>query len=225
MPNWFPSSLRDALSESHKFNGGVAWRLTDDGVRIDGAAPEHTGGRPATVARVLAEYGESILRWADHYSTPVELIVATICTETRGRAEALRTEPGYISDDETPHRVSCGLTQTLISTARDCLDEDGAQIDRDWLFEPDNAIRAGVAYIDRQRRKTHLDPPKVACAYNSGGVYVNNGAANRWKMRQYPIGKGDHADRFVAWFNDCFRLFAATGAAPAPSFYAALNDD
>ncbi|MFT6583573.1 MAG: hypothetical protein ACJAU6_004027 [Alphaproteobacteria bacterium] len=225
MSNWFSASRRAALTEPHNFNGGVAWRLAEDGVRIDAAAPEHTGGRPATVARVLGDYGGSILHWAAHYSTPVELIVATICTETRGRAESLRTEPGYISDDETPHRVSCGLTQTLISTARECLDEDGALVDRDWLFEPDNAIRAGAAYINQQRRKTLLDPPKVACAYNSGGVYANEGAANRWKMRQYPIGKGDHADRFVAWFNDCFRLFADNGAAPTPSFYAALNDD
>ncbi|MBL4720598.1 MAG: transglycosylase SLT domain-containing protein [Alphaproteobacteria bacterium] len=225
MEPWFPASLQDALMVNHNFNHGVAWRLASDGVRIDGAAPEDTGGRPATVARVLSTYGESILNWAGHYAVPVELVVATICTETRGRANALRTEPGYISDDETPHRVSCGLTQTLISTARECLDEDGALVDRDWLFEPDNAIRVGAAYIDRQRARTHLDPPKVACAYNSGGVYANNGAKNRWKMRQFPLGKGDHADRFIAWFNDCFRLFAAKGGAPDMSFYRALNSD
>jgi hypothetical protein len=153
MTDWFTVSLRDALTKSHNFNGGVTWRLAKDGVRIGDAAPENTGGRPATVARVLEDYGDSIVRWAAHYLTPVELIVATICTETRGRAEALRTEPGYISDNETPHRVSCGLTQTLISTARECLVEDGAIVDRDWLFEPDNAIRAGAAYINQQRRK------------------------------------------------------------------------
>lgn len=52
------------------------------------------------------------------HKVPVELIVATICAETSGRTDAIRIEPGYVSDLTTPHRVSCGLMQTLISTAR-----------------------------------------------------------------------------------------------------------
>jgi hypothetical protein len=31
-------------------------------------------------------------------------------------------------------------------------------------------------------------------------------------MKQYPIGSGAHVDRFVEWFNDCFRLFDADPA-------------
>ena len=65
----------------------------------------------------------------------------------------------------------------------------------------------------------------MACAYNAGGVYQQNGAENRWRMRQYPIGTGAHADRFVAWFNDCFRMYEADGGAPALSFFALLQPD
>jgi hypothetical protein len=51
----------------------------------------------------------------------VELIVSTIATESRGNPTAERTEPGFISYEERLHRVSLGLTQTLISTARQAL--------------------------------------------------------------------------------------------------------
>jgi hypothetical protein len=42
-------------------------------------------------------------------------------------------------------------------------------------------------------------------------------------MRQYPIGTSHHADRFVQWFNDCFRMYEADGDAPALSFFALLH--
>lgn len=209
------------LTENHNFNGGVQWRLAADGIRIKNAPPEDTGGQPQTVARIMSDFGPSILKWADHFEVPVELIVATICTETGGKPDAVRTEPGYVSDAATPHRVSPGIMQTLISTAREALGDDA--IDRAWLLEADNAIQAGTAYIARQKSRTGFDPPKVACAYNAGGVYKNDGEDNRWKMRQYPIGSSKHADRFVAWFNDCFRYFQQENQAPSPSFFEELN--
>jgi soluble lytic murein transglycosylase-like protein len=107
--------------------------------------------------------------------------------------------------------------QTLISTARETLRQPG--IDRTWLLDPDNSIRAGTAYIDRQRTSTALDPPKVACAYNAGSLRPNDAPGNRWKMRQFPRDTSQHADRFVAWFNDCFRLFRELGAPAASSFF------
>ncbi|MBT8381705.1 MAG: lytic transglycosylase domain-containing protein, partial [Ignavibacteria bacterium] len=70
------------------------------------------------------------------------------------------------------------------------------------LKKPSNSIKAGTSYIAEQFPITNFDPPKVACAYNSGGVYQNRGKKNRWKMRQYPIGTAKHCDRFVNWFND-----------------------
>ncbi len=213
--------LLAGLTENHNVNSGVHWRLAPEGIRIEDASPEDTGGAPQTVAQIMGNFGPSIVKWASHFEVPAELIVATICTETRGDPDAVRTEPGYESDEATPHRVSPGLMQTLISTARETLGDD--TIDRAWLLRPDNAIQAGSAYIARQKAKTGFDPPKVACAYNAGGVYANDGPDNRWKMRQYPIGTGEHADRFVVWFNDCFRYFSQEGAAPSPTFFEQLN--
>lgn len=217
----FAADLR-ALCEPHGFHEeGCRWRLTPQGLSIDDAPPEGTQGEPETVRRVWRRYGRSIEAWCSRAGVPVELVIATICTESGGRADAERPEPGYSSDRETPHRVSLGLMQTLISTAREALAMPG--IDRAWLLDPDNSIRAGTVYIARQARITGFDPPKVACAYNAGGVYLQTGAGNRWKMRQFPIGTGQHCDRFVQWFNDCFRMFETDGGAPAMSFHAALR--
>ncbi len=213
--------LLPPLTVNHGIFGSVEWRLAEDGIRIEDSAPEITRGRPLTARRVWDAFGDSISRWCGEFDVPVELILATICTETRGNPEALRIEPGYVSDETTPHRISPGIMQTLISTAREALDDPG--IDRDWLLIADNSIQAGTAYISQQRRKTELDPPKVACAYNAGSVIRNDGAGNRWKMRQFPIGTSHHADRFVAWFNDAFRVFETLEAPPGNAFWRALR--
>lgn len=212
-----------ALCVPHRrFEGGIAWHLTPAGVSIEGSAAEGTRGEPATVRRVRDRFGASIARWSADLGVPAELVLATICTESGADPASERQEPGFVSYEETPHRVSIGLMQTLISTARETLGLD--HIDHAWLLEPDNSIRAGTAYIARQRRHTSFDPPVVACAYNAGGVYRNDGAENRWRMRQFPIGTGHHADRFVAWFNDCLRMYEADGAVPELSFYALLRE-
>jgi hypothetical protein len=110
--------------------------------------------------------------------------------------------------------------QTLLSTAQEVVPD--SRVTRQWLLDADNAIRAGTAYIARQKPVTAFDPPKVACAYNTGSLRWNNAAGNRWKMRQFPRDTGEHADRFVAWFNDCYRLFDHLNVAPLPSFRAML---
>jgi len=207
-----------------RFEGSVSWQLTDRGVSIDGAEPVGTRGRPQTVRRVRDRFGGSVELWSREFGVPVELIIATICTESGGNPADERREPGFVSYEETPHRVSIGLMQTLISTARSALG-DLPEIDGPWLLVPDNSIRAGTVYIAQQSQRTRYDPPVVACAYNAGGIYPQNGAENRWRMRQYPIGSGAHADRFVAWFNDCFRMYEADGGAPELSFFALLRAD
>lgn len=200
--------------------GGVAWRLTPNGIEVAGRI-EYSSGPLVTVPNVWSAFQEPIVRWAEHYGVPIELVIATICTESAGKPNAVREEPDYISDAATPHQVSCGLMQTLISTAREALGM--AQIDRAWLLQPEHSIRAGTAYIHRQRQATGFDPPKVACAYNAGSLIRNLGPDNRWRMLQYPVGTGRHADRFVAFFNDCFRHFGSSTAPPAMSFYRSLR--
>jgi hypothetical protein len=215
LPGWLAP-----LTVLHNFNGGVKWRLQGDGLSVEGLAPEHTGGLPKTVERVWKDYGEHIRRSASAHDVQVELIIATICTESLGDPESVREEPRYISDEMTPDQVSVGLMHTLISTAAEAL---GRSTNREELKNPEVSIEAGTVYIARQRNRTGMDPPKVSCAYNAGGIYPNNGTANRWKMKQYPIDSGAHADRFVKWFNDCFRYFAAIGQVPPYSFRALLN--
>ncbi len=218
-------SILPELKTRHKYlDSPASWRLTEKGILInDDNLPETFGGGPAsaTMQRVWQSFEPMIEEWAGGFGVPVELIVATICTESNGDPKAVREEPGYKSDNQTPHKVSPGLMQTLISTARLALGDD--DINRNWLLEPGNSIRAGTAYIAQNFKVTHFDPPKVACAYNAGSLRYNASPRNRWKMVQYPINSSEHADRFVKWFNECFALFEKEQIKTTPSFFMALR--
>jgi peptidoglycan hydrolase-like protein with peptidoglycan-binding domain len=214
--------IKNDLIQPHQFRDSVLWQLSAEGIIIDKKQPpEATGGEPNTVRSVWQRFGEPIEQWSQKFGVPVELIIATICTETSGDPSALRKEPGYVSDEQTPNKISPGLMQTLISNAQQTLGDK--TINREWLLKAENSIRAGTAYIASQWTSTNFDPPKVACAYNAGGIYYNESAANRWKMRQFPINSSEHADRFVKWFNDCFVMFSKDGLSPQVSFYRLLK--
>ena len=233
------ASLADLTKPHAVFSGGVTWRLTPAGLDVAGKL-EGQAGEPVAARRAFDWFGDPLRRAAAETGVPLELLVATACTEVLGdtrrfatreaAAKARREEPGYESDEATPHRVSVGLMQTLISTARQVLplpedDPDMAKITAATLEDPAKAILAGACYIESQAARTKLDPPVVACAYNAGAVHEQTGPQNRWRMRQYPIGTGNHADRFVIFFNHAMRLIAAEPglAEGAPSFWAMLN--
>ena len=154
-----------ALTDFHGFEDSVRWRLTPNGVEIDGSGVERTKGSPRTVTQVWETYGDAINRTARARRVPCALIVACICTESGGKADAVRLEPGYSSDEKTPNKVSPGLMQTLISTAREELQ---MSVDRNWLLDAANSIEAGTADIAQQAKLPSLDPPLVAAAYNPG---------------------------------------------------------
>lgn len=202
-----------SLREWHGFEDSVRWRLVPQGVEIEGSGVERSGGRPTTVTRVWETFGDEIDGVAKARNVPVPLLIATICTESGGNPDAVRLEPGYTSDQATPHRVSVGLTQTLISTARQATGKQ--DIDREWLRRPRNAIDAGAVYIAKQARTTRLDPPLVAAAYNAGTLAHNTGARNRWKLRQFPIGTSAHCDRFVKFYNDAVAMLATHSRKPS----------
>jgi hypothetical protein len=185
--------------------------VTPRGVEIQDSGVERSAGQPITATRVWDRYAQAVNAAAKAYRVPAELIVATVCTESAGKADAVREEPGYTSDEATPNRVSIGLTQTLLSTAREAMQ---MSFDRNWLLDPANAIEAGTAYIGQQSRLTSLDPPLVAAAYNAGALKYQNGSQNRWKLRQYPIGTGAHLDRFVRFFNDAVVVLGASSTRP-----------
>lgn len=188
---------KSELIEPHNFiNSGVKWCLQKDGISIQGATPSGTQGKPTTVERIWDLYGQHCLQASKMYGVPVELIIATIATESGGDKNARRSEP-QINDE------SVGLMQTLVKTARGALGRP--TLSGDDLLDPATSIEAGTAYIAHQRYVTHFDPPKVAAAYNAGSLRVDNADANRWKMHCYPKGTGRHVDNFVSWFNDCMK--------------------
>jgi len=210
--------------------GTQQWKLDATGVRVrEGSGADRvprSGGDPATARNVWQRYAAPIQKCAAAYGVPLELIVATICTESGGKADCCREEPGYVSDSATPGRVSPGLMQTLISTARAATGDP--TLDRTRLFDPETAIRAGTLYLRQQAMRrtgpTNFDPPLVACAYNAGSLRP---AGNRWglvqTLRDQKLGTL-HADAFVEYFNDCFAVLAeAPPLATAPSYWRLLN--
>ncbi|MFV0359624.1 peptidoglycan-binding protein [Tropicimonas sp.] len=206
------------LSQSHsKFADGVKWALVASGISVEGGSPERTGGAPATVTRIWNDFGEPCRYWARRFGVPVELIVATIATESGGDPDAERDEP-QINDK------SVGLMQTLITTARAALDRPNLS-GRD-LRDPSLSIEAGTAYIAAQRKSTLFDPPLVAAAYNAGSLRREEAEANRWRLVCYPKNTGHHIDRFVSWFGDAMRVSAEQGWSDGgriPSFAAAFG--
>lgn len=198
------------LSEyHHKFPDSVQWRVTPDGVEVYGQGLiTYSDAALKRAKTFMNRYGDSFLYAAVQYHVPVEILVACALTEAdiKEPETCFRKEPGYISDEKTPHRISVGLCQMLISTARQtmrCKD-----IDRPWLYNPDNSILACASYMRdlNFNWQTGYDPIYSACAYNAGGLYEQKGRNNRWKLRQYPIGTGRHADRFAEYFGAVMQL-------------------
>jgi soluble lytic murein transglycosylase-like protein len=201
------------LTQNHRhFPNSVSWALTPAGISIDGARAEGTAGKPKTVTRIWDDFGALCAASAKKYGVPVELIVATIATESSGKPDARRPEP-QIGDE------SVGLMQTLVKTARFATGR--TDLRGDDLLDPAISIDAGTAYIASQRSSTHLDPPRVAAAYNAGSLKRDDADANRWKLHCFPRGTGQHIDRFVAWFNDAMQVSDADDwgkARDCPSF-------
>jgi hypothetical protein len=222
------SATLASLREMHgRYPDGIRWRLTPHGLDVDGVLAEPRKPEADLAARVLRDYADAIATASARFPVPAELAIATICTESSGRADAKRFEPGCDLEDpsRTPRRVSVGLMQTLLSTAREALGDDTLSLSA--LENPSTSIRAGMAYMWRQAGATRFDPPLVCCAYNAGSVRYQGSATNRWRMAQYPIGTSEHADRFVRYFNGAMRAIAESGAdsipAPGVSFVGLLK--
>ncbi len=201
-------------------SGPRRWKLTADGLVIDGAL--RRAGTPVA-ARAWAAHGAAMQRAARAQRVPVELLLACACTESGGRADAVREEPGYLDDQTTPNRISPGLMQTLISTAREALADP--KLDRARLLDPETSLAAGGAYIRRQaiqaRQPTGFDPPLVAIAYNAGSLRP---AENPWGLVQTRRADHWHADAFCGFFNDAFTVLGAVPPEPAtPSFLLLLR--
>jgi len=195
------------LTEFHtRFEGGKRWRLTPEGIEVEGQGVTRSKGEPVTVTTLWDDYGEDILHASWEVGCPVDMVVAMIPIEAvrfpGSRSfdpRSNRFEPGYISDEETPHRRSPGLMQTLLSTADDMAERIGLEkeITTELLFDPFYSILLGGAYITRQVERYGPDPVLICGAYNAGSVRKTD--KNPWKIRTYGPTR---MDRYVQWFND-----------------------
>lgn len=210
--------------------GPRRWRLTAAGIMLgdEGDEPPRSPGPPRTATLAWERFRAPMQAAAVRFGVPVELLLATACTESGGRADAVREEPGYVSDEATPMRVSPGLMQTLIGTAREALGDPA--IDRTRLLDPAVSLLAGAAVIRRQaiagRRPTAFDPPLVCIAYNAGSLRESAAALDcPWGLVQTRRdARHWHADSFIAFLNDGFAVLADDPPDPAtPSFSAVLS--
>jgi len=211
--------------------GARRWRLTPTGIVLaDGSeTPPRSPGPPRTASLAWDRFRAPMQAAASRFGVPVELLLATACTESGGRADAVREEPGYLSDEATPQRVSPGLMQTLIGTAREALGDPS--VDRARLLDPALSLLAGAALIRRQaisgRCPTAFDPPLVSIAYNAGSLRENTAAADcPWGLVQTRRdARHWHADSFIAFLNDGFAVLADNPpAAATPAFTTVLSE-
>jgi hypothetical protein len=206
------------LTKPHRhFPSAASWQLTPGGIGIDGAPAQGTLGEPTTVRRIWKSFGPLCAASAAQWGVPVELIIATIATESDGNPNARRFEP-------SKGEASAGLMQTLVSAAREVTGRKS--LTENDLFDPRTSIDAGTAHISSRRSQSHYDPPLVAAAYNAGSLQPEDAPANRWKLRCFPRNTGKHIDRFIGFFNDAMRVSAADGWSQptgCPSFAAMLG--
>ncbi len=205
--------------------GTRRWKLTTQGLLLQGEdTPRRTAGTPRTATAAWQHFGPAMQAAAREFGVPVELLLAIACTESGGRPNAIREEAGFTSDAATPHRVSPGLMQTLISTARAALRDDS--LDRARLLDAATSLRAGAAYLRGQaiagRNPTGFDPPLAGAAYNAGSLRASTG--NAWGLVQTTYAPDRaYADMLVGFLNDAFAVLAhAPPAAETPSYAALL---
>lgn len=222
----FPADLAKLGAYHAAFANAYQWRVGAAGVDVRGKGVLRSPGNPDSVRRAWAWFGPEITAAAVEYLVPVELLIACLCAESVGGARqkedaagATRHEPGFVSNETTPGRVSTGAMQTLVTTARDVLGDP--TLSAAALYDPRTSLRAGAAYIARQARQTGFDPPLVGAAYNAGSVRCDTAAANPWGLVCYPLGTGAHVTRFTSFFNDAVAVLHSAPAlvgAHVPSF-------
>jgi hypothetical protein len=201
-----------------QYEGGTRWRVLEDGisVEVEGEGVLRTKGEPLTMRQMREDYGPELDEAAAHFDVPVEWIMAMVTIEAvriKGTRtydpKSTRTEPGWVSDEETPRRVSAGLMQTLITTARSMQDRynlfPGEHIDRRALWRPRVSIMLGTAYmryqLDRYDDEWGQDPVILTGSYNAGRLTIDkpnrDGKLNPFMVRTYGPGRTHKFLRFM----------------------------
>jgi soluble lytic murein transglycosylase-like protein len=180
-------------------------------VELDEAGCLRTRGRPRTMSTLDADYGASIEEAGARFELPASWVAAMVSIEAARRGfrfdpRSLRREPGYVDDETTPHRISAGLMQTLLSTARQMSRSFGLGVTFGAervplalgdLMVPRRSLLLGAAYMRDRADRFGADPVLLVAAYNAGGVYHSSG--NPWRLRTYGRTR---IPKFVAYHND-----------------------
>lgn len=196
------------MTEWHNVFEGQAWRVSIDGIELQQVGTLRTGGDPLTMRGLWRQYRAEIQQWSQRYGVSVELLLATIATESAVKngqrdPKQIRIEPHYQSDETTPHRISVGLTHCTIETAKRALGYH--PLSREWLQVPTNNIHAAASIIRMDADRHGFDPIKVAACYNAGSLRESK--KNRWHL----VVTHDHLDRFGRWFGDAVHVIREGG--------------
>jgi peptidoglycan L-alanyl-D-glutamate endopeptidase CwlK len=232
--NWSICPPPVEFAEQSRFDG-VRWRVSAQGVHVDGAAAvERTPGEPQTCRRICELFAAQIIERSIEFAIPPELIVMTIATEAAAYRSSGYTGPATfrweahveVKDAPPPYRgdYSVGPMQTLATTARalirrNALNYDALAVFPAYRFRPAAPpeaidgytpainIHIGCAEIASRLANTGLNPILVAAAYNSGGVY-DASKSTKYRNRWNLRSHGNHLDRAAKWYGDACSVLA-----------------
>jgi len=203
--------------------GGIFWRTTPEGVEIRGEGIQRTPGAPITMLRVWVLWGELLERAVKETGVPMELLLMTVGTEAgplrlqpdgRLTYTALRQEPGYRSDDETPGRISFGPCHVTLESYRNHM-RRGAPRGEAMVLE--NNLLAAARYLADRRHRHGYDPILAAADYNAGSVRAAPPGSrfhNRWGIACHVDGTYVHLDRAAKWYGDACHVLRTYSPRP-----------
>jgi Transglycosylase SLT domain len=227
----------------NRYNCGVGWTRLPDGTIVSEKEDElgalrsialpgggyvlRTNGDPITAWTALRDFGGALEKASKRFDVPICVLFAMMGIEATKQQldrshfnpRCYREEPGYISDGKTPNKVSPGLLQTLISTARGenrrrklYLNFDGTleELTREDLFVPERSIMLGASYMRHQIDRKEDDevgfddddPILLCSAYNAGSVRPTT--RNAYHLLTY--GGISRIEKFIAYNNDMISI-------------------
>jgi hypothetical protein len=212
-PRW----MADLLRPHARYQGGIPWRLTPDGVRVGDIPPELREEDVARLHSLMDLHGRLLLTVLDSGHVPIELVLAALgAAEVTDGTPLLTLGCNITFPERTPDRICAGPMHTVLSLARTALKRPALTLED--LKDPATALRAGAAVLALQASETGFDPPLVAAAYAAGGLY-RDAAAPPWLLAHHR--PGPFIDRFVAFFNAAMSL---TAALPPPGRVATFQN-
>ncbi len=186
----------------------------------DGAELLRTRGAPTSMATLQHQHGHHIKEAATLFRLSEACIAGMIAIEALRVPNSAEMDRFSLRDEDhrrfadyesRPHRVSAGLMQTLLSTARSMVEHVDLRphfaghphdLDLGHLCVPRISILLGAAYMrDRIDNNCGHDPILLVGAYNAGGLYADK--SNAWNIRTFGA---DRIPKFVAYHNDWLAL-------------------